>query len=299
MGILYVSIIGAFVRWRWLSVACLALCLLWSLLLVSCPESPVHLARRGNNEEAKSTLTFLRGNSDITRELTEIIQSTNGAVKKPWTALFTNPVHLRPLVISLMLMLGRQLSGVNAVIFFSVNIFNAAKTTQMNSFMENVVVSSAQVAATAIAVFLVDRLGRRILLVSSALIMMISLYSLGVYFWLLNDNIAKHNIEFLPLASLCTFIVAFAIGFGPITWLMNSEIFSPDVKGIANSISATFNWTLAILVTECFQTVTGIIGVAGTFWSFACVLQIVMTYIVFFVPETKGKSLEEIQLGFK
>ena len=92
--------------------------------------------------------------------------------------------------------------------------------------------------STALAAVLIDRLGRRILLIASALIMIISLYGLGLYFWIqkTHPDLAK-TISFLPLSSLCLYIFAFSIGFGPIPWLMMSEIFAPEVKGIASSIS--------------------------------------------------------------
>ena len=156
-----------------------------------------------------------------------------------WTTLF-EMVNLRPLIVALMLMLGQQLSGVNAVIFFSVTIFNAAKT-QLDSLLENIIVGGVQVVATALAAVLIDRLGRRVLLISSALIMICSLYGLGLYFWMLDNRPAEaDSFNFLPLACLCLFIAAFSIGFGPIPWLMMSELFSPEVKGVTSSISGKY-----------------------------------------------------------
>ena len=156
-----------------------------------------------------------------------------------WTTLFET-VNLRPLIVALVLMLGQQLSGVNAVIFFSVTIFNAAKT-QLDSLLENIIVGGVQVVATALAAVLIDRLGRRVLLISSALIMICSLYGLGLYFWMLDNRHAEaDSLNFLPLACLCLFIAAFSIGFGPIPWLMMSELFSPEVKGVTSSISGKY-----------------------------------------------------------
>jgi len=194
---------------------------------------------------------------------------------------------------------GQQLSGVNAVIFFSVTIFQAAKT-QLNSLIENVIVGGVQVVATALAAILIDRLGRRILLLASALIMICSLYGLGLYFWMLQNNPEEAaSISFLPLACMCLFIAAFSLGFGPIPWLMMSELFAPEVKGVTSSISAAFNWTLAFLVTEFFQPISNEVGKAWSFWFFASVLLLVMAFTVFVIPETKGKTLDEIQQHFR
>ena len=239
IGVLYVGIVGAFVDWRWLSVACLALAVLWGLMMLFCHESPFYLLSKNKYEKARTSLQFFRGHSEIDEELNEIKETIDEAGRK--TFQITNlveTVNLRPLIVALMLMVGQQMSGVNAVIFFSVTIFNAAKT-QLNSLVENIIVGGVQVGATALAAILIDRLGRRILLISSALIMIFSLYGLGVYFWFLNSRPAfAESLSFLPLGSLCLFIFAFSIGFGPIPWLMMSEIFSPEVKGITSSISS-------------------------------------------------------------
>ena len=99
-----------------------------------------------------------------------------------------------------------------------------------------------QVVATAIAAILIDRLGRRVLLLSSALVMIFSLYGLGLYFWMLEHNPAEAGqLGFLPLSCLCLFIAAFSLGFGPIPWLMMSELFSPEVKGVTSSISGNYD----------------------------------------------------------
>jgi len=301
IGVLYVGIVGAFLPWRWLSVACLALSLIWGLLMLKCPESPAYLCQTGDGESARSAMQFLRGeDSDIEEELFELYEGIEATKNKTfkWTTLLEK-VNLRPLIIAFVLMLGQQLSGVNAVIFFSVTIFNAAQT-QLDSLLENVILGGVQVIATALAAILIDRLGRRVLLLSSALIMIFSLYGLGLFFWMLqNSPDEAASISFLPLACMCLFIAAFSLGFGPIPWLMMSELFSPEVKGVTSSISGAFNWTLAFLVTEFFQPISKEVGIAWSFWFFASVLLLVMAFTVFVIPETKGKTLDEIQQHFR
>lgn len=240
IGVLYVGIVGAFVSWRWLSVACMALALIWGILMLFCPESPTYSLGKNDLESARSAMIFLRGTNDIEEELGEIQEAMEESSRKTfrWVDL-VETVNLRPLMVALVLMIGQQMSGVNAVIFFSVDIFNAAHTN-LNALLENVIVGGVQVVATALAAVMIDRLGRRILLVLSALIMIISLYGLGLYFWIEAQptrSTLANSLGFLPLSSLCLFIFAFSIGFGPIPWLMMSEIFSPEVKGITSSIS--------------------------------------------------------------
>ena len=232
---------GAYVSWRWLSVACLGLSLLWSLMVLVNPESPAYLMSKKDFDGARDSLQRLRGHAYVETELNATQASLEEAANQRFQMnVLLESVNLRPLVIALMLMVGQQLSGVNAVIFFSVKIFESAKTN-LNSLIENIIVGGVQVVSTALAAVLIDKLGRRILLISSALIMIISLYGLGLYFWIqkTHPDLAK-TISFLPLSSLCLYIFAFSIGFGPIPWLMMSEIFAPEVKGIASSISSRF-----------------------------------------------------------
>ena len=113
-----------------------------------------------------------------------------------------------------------------------------------------------------------------------------------------DDDLAK-KIEFIPVASLSLFVFAFSIGFGPIPWLMMSELFSPEVKSLESSISTTFNWTLAFLVTKFFTTMVAAVTEAGAFWMFGGFTILTFLFCFFFVPETKGKSLDEIQQLFR
>ena len=237
-GVLFVDVLGALTTWRWMSVACIGVCLLWAFLMLLSPESPPYLLTKKDYDGAREAMTFLRGHPYIETELSEVQRSMEEAANKAVSlSQLTEPANMKPLAIALMLMVGQQLSGVNAVIFFSVSIFEKAHT-DLNSYVENIIVGSVQVVATLLATMFIDKLGRRLLLVLSALVMIISLYGLGLYFWMLREMPEKAaHIDMLPLASLCIFIFAFSIWFGPIPWLMMSEIFSPEAKGVASSIS--------------------------------------------------------------
>merc|ERR1711936_929464 len=111
-------------------------------------------------------------------------------------------------------------------------------------------------------------------------------------------HLADH-MSVVPLISLSLFVFAFSIGFGPIPWLMMSELFSPEVKSVASSISTTFNWTLAFLVTKFFTSMVAGVTEAGAFWVFGGFTILTFLFCFFFVPETKGKSLDEIQQLFR
>ena len=268
--------------------------------MLFCPESPPYLVSKNKIESARNSLQFLRGHDNIETELTEIQSSIEEAANKNFhIRQLKNSSNKKPLVIAIMLMFGQQFSGINAVIYFSVSIFEACHTS-LDSFVENIILSSVLVVATGIATVIMDKLGRRILLVTSALVMIVALYGLGLYFYILkNHSLLAAKISFLPLFSVGTFVFFFSVGFGPIPWLMMSELFSPEAKGISTSISSATNWFLAFVVTQFFVPMKNVIGTAATFWMFASINLFIMTYCLYFVPETKGKTLEDIQNYFR
>eukprot|EP00095_Tigriopus_kingsejongensis_P004750 maker-scaffold510_size151595-snap-gene-0.31 protein:Tk04750 transcript:maker-scaffold510_size151595-snap-gene-0.31-mRNA-1 annotation:"sugar transporter " len=301
LGVLFIDVVGAFGSWRWLSVACVAASLVWLICLCFVPESPTYLLAQRRFNEARLALQFLRGHEYVETELADLQErqesSANNVVSL--RSLLSEGPYVKPLMISMMLMAGQQLSGVNAVLFFSVSIFEAAGTT-LNSFLENVIVASAQFVATILAALFIDRLGRRPLAIFSALVMTISLYALGAYFWILShDPDGAKAIGFLPLVSLCLFMFSFSVGFGPIPWLMMGELFGPETKEKASAISASFNWSLAFCVTQFYSPLANEVGTATTFWGFASFLVVLLIFSILFVPETKGRTLEEIQDLFR
>lgn len=198
------------------------------------------------------------------------------------------------LLISLSLMFIQQFSGVNAVIFYTSSIFEAAGS-DMDKNLSPIIVGIVQFVSTFVSTLVVDRLGRKILLLGSALVMFICTLLLGVFFYLKDDNQDVDSIGWLPLLSLCLFMVAFSLGFGPIPWMIVSELFPPATKGTAGSIASCFNWVLAFLVTKFYSNMSDGMGTGPTFWLFMAVLACGTCFVFFFVKETKGKTIEEIQ----
>lgn len=215
------------------------------------------------------------------------------AKKAKFSDLFTNRANKKALIIALALMTFQQLSGINAVIFYSNNIFESAGSN-LDPTISAIIIGVVQVIATFVSILLVDKAGRRILLLLSDFIMGVSLCVLGVYFFMKSTTDVS-GIGFLPLLSVVVFIVMFSLGFGPIPWMMVGELFAPEVKGIAASLAVALNWTLAFLVTLSFGFVSRMIGTAAVFLTFAVVCFVGTVFIFFVVPETKGKTLGQIQ----
>ncbi|KAK2587976.1 hypothetical protein KPH14_004056 [Odynerus spinipes] len=161
----------------------------------------------------------------------------------------------------------QQLSGVNAVIFYAGAIFEKAGGS-LNSDDASIVIGVMQVAAVFVSTMIVDRLDTK-------------------------QDVSA--IGWLPVVSLCIFIILFSLGFGPLPWMMIGELFAPEVKGIAGSSACLLNWLLAFIVTKTYTNLNNALYSYGTFWLFSVISAIGIFFVLFLVPETKGKSLDDIQ----
>lgn len=149
----------------------------------------------------------------------------------------------KAMLISFGLMFFQQVSGINAVIFYTMTIFKAANTG-IKPELATIIIGALQVVATAFATLTLDRLGRRLLLLISNILMAICTFSLSVHFFI--EESGSSSGGWLPISSLCIFIIAFSLGFGPVPWLMMGELFSSDVRGLAVSLTGTLNWFLGL-----------------------------------------------------
>ena len=302
IGVLLVLCVGAVFTWRWISIACMVTVLLWAFLLLGIPVSPAQHMANKKYREARESLEWLRSTVYIETEFDEIQREIEESMATPskFTDLFQSQ-NLAPLIISLYLMLGQQLCGINAVLFYVVDIFDATGSS-IPPGIESIIVGVMQVGSTILGALVMDKLGRRALLLSSSFLMVISISTLGAFFYIkqnLNNADLATKIESIPVVSLSVFIFSFSIGFGPIPWLMMSELFSPKVRGMASSLATLFNWSLAFCVTKFFADMVLAISEAKSFWVFGGITFVTFLFCLLFVPETKGKTLENIQAMFR
>lgn len=298
VGILFVYVIGHFFPMKTYNVICAILPLIFGAVFIWMPESPHYWIIKNQVEKAESSLKWLRGDQyNYNDELIEI-QIEHELIRQHRGTFFTaikKPATRRALMISLCLLLFTQFSGINAVIFYTGFIFDASHAN-IESSLATIIVGIMQVVATFVASLTVDKLGRRFLLVSSASLMCICNICLGFYFYLLDQQspLIPH-LNWLPIASLCVYIIAFSLGLGPIPWVLVGELFTTEVKAIASSLSGSMSWLIAFLVTKFFSNVRDAIGLGQTFFIFAGFAAVCTAFVWFMVPETKGKSFNDIQ----
>ncbi|KAM4662468.1 solute carrier family 2, facilitated glucose transporter member 8 [Discoglossus pictus] len=314
IGIVGAYIAGMFLEWHWLAVLCSIPPVIMLLCMIAMPETPRYLINQGRRSEAMSALKFLRGSeADLEWEYRQIESSGDEQESSLRIADFKNPSIYKPFLIGILLMFFQQFTGINAVMFYADTIFEEANFK--NSSLASVAVGLVQVFFTAIAALIMDKAGRKVLLIISGVIMAISTALFGVYFKITEMNIhnssgsvltptglpiePENHLSWLALGSMGFFIAGFALGWGPIPWLVMSEIFPLRARGVASGVCVVTNWGCAFLVTKEFHDLMDSLTQYGTFWLFAgfCVLNVIFTVVC--LPETKGKSLEQIEDHFR
>ncbi|KAK2911667.1 hypothetical protein QQF64_027481 [Cirrhinus molitorella] len=315
-GIMGAYLTGLFLDWRWLAITSSIPPTLMLVFMCFMPETPRFLLCQGKRREAEEALRFLRGpDAPAEWECAKIEEAYKNEEQSFSLVDLKDPGVYKPLGIGIIMMLLQQFTGINAIMFYAETIFEQAHFK--SSDVATVIVAATQVLFTAIAATIMDKAGRKVLLILSGVIMCVSEAVFGVYFKL---TVMKHNnasltsvltdasslaeqpptdLAWLAVGSMGLFIAGFALGWGPTPWLVMSEIFPTRARGLGSALCVLTNWTCAFIVTKTFQNLMDAITSAGTFWMFSglCALNVIFTAI--FVPETKGKTLEEIQARFK
>ncbi len=282
-------------NWRWMLglAAVPGAALTVGMLMV--PHTPRWLMHAEREEEATEVLIRLRDgdpDADVDGELDEIKEAEeaeSGATVRD----LVKPA-LRPVVmVGLALAVFQQLVGVNTVIYYAPTILADTGLSTGSSLAATVLVGVTNLVFTIVAVMLLDRVGRRPLLLTGTAGLLVALVVLAVYF---SSQSLQDSAGYLALVGLMIFIASFAIGLGPVFWLMISEIFPVGVRSAAMAVCTIANWGANFLVAQTFLTLTALITAQGVFFLYAGMATISLAFFTWRVPETKNRSLEEIQL---
>ncbi|XP_052903126.1 facilitated trehalose transporter Tret1-2 homolog [Anopheles moucheti] len=304
-GILVMYIMGKFFHWRLLAWICcgMACCL---FLAVACfPQSPVWLKTRKQYEKAHYSAKWLHLQgfsidpkaSAVTVDDKHKDQQLSSSTPKPFSkeALLRREI-LIPLGIGLVLLSIQQLSGIDAVVFFTVEIFHAAGSS-MDGHLATIIVGTVQVLSNGAALFVVDRAGRKPLLIMSGLIMCIAMASMGAAFHL--NSIGNTCFGYLPVISLIVFMIGFSIGFGSIPFLLMGELFPTAQRSLLSSLAGSFNLAMMFTVIKTYHPLEDLITTSGTFLMYSVLCALGVVFVITCVPETKGRELESIQKLFE
>ncbi|XP_008199543.2 facilitated trehalose transporter Tret1 [Tribolium castaneum] len=282
-GILLCFVTGSVFEWRGLAGigALLTVPFLGAVWVV--PETPRWYMSKRRVQRAQRALQWF-GYSD--KGLQDLNQN------KP--KLRYSKSHLKVLGIVLGLMFFQQFSGINAVIFYTTRIFQEAGSS-LNASLCTAIIGLVNFISTFIAAILVDRLGRKALMYTSSAVMALMLAVLGLYFYLLRQGVELGSLEWLPLSCFIFYVLGFSFGWGPIPWLMMGEILPAVIRGQAASISAAFNWSCTFIITKTFPLFVDSVGAHYAFWFFCIFMICSMVFLKLAVPETKKRTLEDIE----
>jgi SP family arabinose:H+ symporter-like MFS transporter len=275
--------------WKWMFMAGAAPAVLFALVISAALESPRWLMKVGRLDEGLEVLTRINGEV-IARAESVCIRESLVAEEGKFSEMFTSGFG-RALFLGVVLAGLTQTSGITPVFSYLPNIFEAAGTKTCDAFFQSVLVSLINLVFTLIALWLVDKAGRRTLLLTGIGAQVLAFTTVGLLYFVGGWPIGI-------LAGVMVFVAGHAVGNGVICWVILSEIFPTKVRGRAMSVATTSLWIFAFLGNLVFPVMQKAIGNHGAFWVFAFMALVNVLFVLFMVPETKGHSLEEIEKIF-
>ncbi|KAE8282989.1 Solute carrier family 2, facilitated glucose transporter member 6 Glucose transporter type 6 [Larimichthys crocea] len=316
-GALALYALGLVLPWRWLAVAGEVPALLMVVLLAFMPCSPRRLLSLGREQQAERALRWLRGkNYDIHIELSAIQHSINTQGKVTWSQLAT-PLYYRPIMISVVMRFLQQMTGITPILVYLETIFSQSKAF-LEPRYDAAIVGAVRLLSVATAALLMDKAGRKALLYTSSMLMFVSSLTLTMISHTTPcppgptpENVTvslahnSHNdlgitaASILPLISTMVFIFGYAMGWGPITWLLMSEVLPLAARGVASGLCVTVSWLTAFMLTHAFTHLVDKYGLYVPYLCFTVVCVLCLLFNAVCIPETRGRSLEEIENYFR
>ena len=276
--------------WRWMFAVAAVPSLLFFGALFFVPESPRWLVKEGRHDEAARVLETLGEPPSQLREIERAIAEESGSLRQ----LLEKGLR-RPLLIGITLAILQQVTGINTVLYYGSIIFTEQAGAQSTSaaLWANVLVGAVNLVFTVIALFTIDRLGRKVLLISAAGGMGLSLTALGAIFAVGSVTPSR------ALAMILCYVACFSFGMGPGVWVVISELFPTRIRGRAMSVATVALWLACLLITVTFLSLVRGFTAAGAFWLYAFMCACTVWFVWKLTPETKGKNLEEIEQQWK
>tara|TARA_R110001606_G_scaffold71028_8_gene162397 strand:+ start:298 stop:1671 length:1374 start_codon:yes stop_codon:yes gene_type:complete len=276
--------------WRYMLGSEIIPALLFFLLLFLVPESPRWLTLKGREKEAAAILEKVNGKEkggEVLNEIKETIKVEKGT----WQELFSTKLR-RALIIGLVLALFSQITGINAIIYYAPEIFKNIGFGTDSALQQTLTIGFVNTIFTFVAIYFIDRIGRRTLLLWGLSGMIVCLFGTGLVFYLgLSSSI-------WTLIFILGFIASFSSSLGPIPWVLISEIFPTKIRGLAMSFATMTLWLGVVAITQFTPIMLENLGGVYTFWIFMANAVFLLIFVYKKVPETKGRTLEEIELSW-
>jgi len=270
--------------WRWMFLAGLVPALLFGVTILPAVESPRWLMKMGRRDKAVAVLTRING-ADVAHREAAQIESSLAMEEGHISELFTT--FRRPLLLGIMLAGLQQISGITPLFSFLPEIFRAAGAAASDAFFQSVLVSLVNLLFTILALGVVDRAGRKTLILAGTTVQFVSLAIVGWFYHI-------HGSGLAILILVMSFVAGHAFGNGVACWVIISEIYPTKVRGRGMSMATTALWLVGYTGNQMFPIMQKHLGSAGTFWVFSAGALLTIILVGWLVPETRGRSLEEI-----
>lgn len=270
--------------WRWMFFAGVVPALLFGLMILPAVESPRWLMKMGRRDQAVEVLVKING-ADVARKEAAQIEDSLATEEGHISELFTT--FRRPLLLGIMLAGLQQISGITPLFSFLPEIFRAAGTATSDAFFQSVLVSLVNLLFTLFALWLVDRAGRKTLILAGTTLQFVSFALVGWFYHI-------HGSGLAVLIFVMSFVAGHAFGNGVACWVIISEIYPTKVRGRGMSIATTALWLVGYAGNQMFPIMRKHLGSDGTFWIFSAGALLTVILVGWLIPETKGRSLEEI-----
>lgn len=304
IGMLISFAVGAYLDWRHLAmVVAIAPVMLFATVLYI-PETPSYLVLVGRDEEAARSLQWLRGpDIDVGHEIATIRTNiiTSRQYQDGCRSTFSTITSrlLRPVLTTCGLMFFQRFSGATAFNFYAVSIFR--QTGCMNPHGGAVAVGFVQLLASCVSGLLIDIVGRLPLLIASSMFMSMALAGFGSFAYYedvhkehRNGCLIAAQHDWIPLLCVLIFTVAFSLGISPISWLLIGELFPLEYRGLGSALATSFSYVCAFVGVKTFVDFQQLLGLHGAYWLYAAISIGGLCFVVCFVPETKGRDLDEM-----
>ncbi len=273
--------------WRWMFGSGIVPSIVFIGLLLNVPESPRWLAQQNRWQQAQDVLEKVNGKEKAIVELSAIREAL--AIRQGPLSDLLKPGLRAALVIGVLLAIFSQVTGINVIMYYAPEIFKATGDGSSSALMQTVWVGGINVLMTIVAIKYVDKLGRKKLLLVGSAGMAVCLAIVGWAFY------AGMEAGYWVLAGILLYISFFAISLGPLTFVVVAEIFPTHIRGRAMSVAIFFLWLSVYIVSQTFPMLLEAIGSAWTFWIYMVTSVLAFLFVWAKVPETKGKTLEEIE----
>lgn len=297
-GNLLTSIVGAYCSLQTSSLIFLVLCIPVIIMFAWLPESPHHLARFDNSDKVKSSIAWYDRGCDLNMtyaSLTKYVEMSNSQTFLEKLREFKRVELRRALYIVMILFMYSQMCGLNTIVFYMEMILQEARSSIIPPATTVIILSAVTMFASVISMSLIDRFGRSALLIVSSLGIALGLTILEIHFTLLDDGYDSTKLEVLPIASLVIFQLAAFTGILTVPSTVLSEIFPPAIKCVAACAASIAGALFAFICSKTYQPLVDILGQKYVYWIYVAIILSAVPFAVLCMPETKGKSLQQIQ----